>query len=225
MRIEVKVPQLPESVAEATLVNWHKKAGDAVKRDENLIDVETDKVVLELPAPGDGVLVEIVKADGSTVTSNDVIAVIDTEAKGAASAPRPMRRRPTCPRPRRQRAPRRTSRRRPAPRRRRRGERHRASGGTQDDGRPGRGSRERRGDRPRRPRHQGRCDRRGRGEGGARSGAASAQGTVGAVGPGARGARARARNSACRCRGCASAWRSGSCSRSPRRRSSPRSTK
>jgi 2-oxoglutarate dehydrogenase E2 component (dihydrolipoamide succinyltransferase) len=85
MRIEVKVPQLPESVAEATLVNWHKKAGDAVKRDENLIDVETDKVVLELPAPGDGVLVEIVKADGSTVMSNDVIAVIDTEAKGAGA--------------------------------------------------------------------------------------------------------------------------------------------
>jgi 2-oxoglutarate dehydrogenase E2 component (dihydrolipoamide succinyltransferase) len=88
MRIEVKVPQLPESVAEATLVNWHKKAGDAVKRDENLIDVETDKVVLELPAPGDGVLVEIVKADGSTVMSNDVIAVIDTEAKGTASVAR-----------------------------------------------------------------------------------------------------------------------------------------
>jgi 2-oxoglutarate dehydrogenase E2 component (dihydrolipoamide succinyltransferase) len=82
MRIEVKVPQLPESVAEATLVNWHKKAGDAVKRDENLIDVETDKVVLELPAPGDGVLVEIVKNDGATVMSNDVIAVIDTDAKG-----------------------------------------------------------------------------------------------------------------------------------------------
>ena len=87
MRIEVKVPQLPESVAEATLVSWHKKPGDAVARDENLIDVETDKVVLELPAPGDGVLVEIVKADGSTVTSNEVIAVIDTEAKGAAAAP------------------------------------------------------------------------------------------------------------------------------------------
>jgi 2-oxoglutarate dehydrogenase E2 component (dihydrolipoamide succinyltransferase) len=86
MRIEVKVPQLPESVAEATLVNWHKKAGDAVKRDENLIDIETDKVVLELPAPGDGVLVEIARPDGATVTSNDVIAVIDTEAKGAAAA-------------------------------------------------------------------------------------------------------------------------------------------
>ena len=89
MRIEVKVPQLPESVAEATLVSWHKKPGDAVARDENLIDVETDKVVLELPAPGDGVLVEIVKADGSTVTSNEVIAVIDTEAKGAAAAAAP----------------------------------------------------------------------------------------------------------------------------------------
>jgi len=88
MRIEVKVPQLPESVAEATLVRWHKKAGEAVKRDENLIDVETDKVVLELPAPGDGVLVEIVRPDGSTVASNEVIAVIDTDAKGAvASAP------------------------------------------------------------------------------------------------------------------------------------------
>src|SRR4029079_12051700 len=86
MRIEVKVPQLPESVSEATLVSWHKKPGDAVARDENLIDVETDKVVLELPAPGDGVLVELVKPDGATVTSNEVIAVIDTEAAGAASA-------------------------------------------------------------------------------------------------------------------------------------------
>ena len=88
MRVEVKVPQLPESVAEATLVSWHKKAGDAVKRDENLIDIETDKVVLELPAPADGVLVEVLKPDGTTVTSNDVIAVLDTEAKGAA-APTP----------------------------------------------------------------------------------------------------------------------------------------
>src|SRR5688572_24439533 len=87
MRVEVKVPQLPESVAEATLVSWHKKAGDAVKRDENLIDIETDKVVLELPAPADGVLVEVLKPDGTTVTSNDVIAVLDTEAKGAAAAP------------------------------------------------------------------------------------------------------------------------------------------
>ena len=85
MRIEVKVPQLPESVAEATLVSWHKKAGEPVKRDENLIDIETDKVVLELPAPSDGVLVELVKPDGSTVTSNEVIALIDTEGKGAAA--------------------------------------------------------------------------------------------------------------------------------------------
>src|SRR4029453_9573786 len=80
--------QLPESVTEATLVSWHKKAGEPVKRDENLIDVETDKVVLELPSPGDGVLVEITRPDGSTVTSNDVIAVIDTDGKadGAAAA-------------------------------------------------------------------------------------------------------------------------------------------
>jgi 2-oxoglutarate dehydrogenase E2 component (dihydrolipoamide succinyltransferase) len=87
MRVEVKVPQLPESVAEATLVSWHKKAGDAVKRDENLIDIETDKVVLELPAPADGVLVEVLKPDGTTVTSNDIIAVLDTDAKVAAAAP------------------------------------------------------------------------------------------------------------------------------------------
>jgi len=87
MKIEVKVPQLPESVAEATLVNWHKQPGQAVKRDENLIDVETDKVVLELPAPSDGVLIEIRRPDGSTVTSNDIIAVIDTEAKGAEAPP------------------------------------------------------------------------------------------------------------------------------------------
>src|SRR6202140_3074699 len=95
MRIEVKVPVLPESVAEATLVSWHKKAGEAVKRDENLIDIETDKVVLELPAPDSGTLAEIVKGDGSTVRAGELIAVIDTEAKGAqdaapaASAPAP----------------------------------------------------------------------------------------------------------------------------------------
>ena len=86
MQVEVKVPQLSESVSEATLVAWRKKAGEAVKRDENLIDVETDKVVLELPAPADGVLVKIVKNDGETVTSGEVIAVIDTEGKAAAAA-------------------------------------------------------------------------------------------------------------------------------------------
>ena len=79
MRIEVKVPQLPESITEATLVNWHKKPGEPVKRDENLIDVETDKVVLELPAPADGVLVEVTRPDGATVTSNDIIGVIYTD--------------------------------------------------------------------------------------------------------------------------------------------------
>ena len=81
MRIEVKVPVLPESVAEATLVNWHKKPGQSVKRDENLIDIETDKVVLELPAPNAGVLLEILKPDGATVTASEVIAVIDTDGK------------------------------------------------------------------------------------------------------------------------------------------------
>ncbi len=85
--IEVKVPQLSESVAEATLLQWHKKVGDAVTRDENLIDVETDKVVLELPAPESGVITQIVKPDGSTVGSGEIIAVIDTEAKvGTAAA-------------------------------------------------------------------------------------------------------------------------------------------
>ncbi|HRP97535.1 MAG TPA: 2-oxoglutarate dehydrogenase complex dihydrolipoyllysine-residue succinyltransferase [Rhodocyclaceae bacterium] len=86
MLIEVKVPQLSESVSEATLVSWHKKEGEAVSRDENLIDIETDKVVLETPAPADGVLVKIVKADGETVNSGELIAQIDTEAKAAAGA-------------------------------------------------------------------------------------------------------------------------------------------
>src|SRR5690606_10537706 len=85
--IEVKVPQLSESVAEATLLQWHKKVGEAVARDENLIDIETDKVVLELPAPQAGVLSQIVKGDGSTVVAGETIAVIDTEAAaGAVSA-------------------------------------------------------------------------------------------------------------------------------------------
>ena len=86
MLIEVKVPALSESVAEATLVTWHKKQGERVQRDENLIDIETDKVVLELPAPDDGVLVSIVKGDGSLVVSNEIIAIIDTEAKASVVA-------------------------------------------------------------------------------------------------------------------------------------------
>ncbi|NDH32676.1 MAG: 2-oxoglutarate dehydrogenase complex dihydrolipoyllysine-residue succinyltransferase [Betaproteobacteria bacterium] len=83
--IEVKVPQLSESVAEATLLSWHKKPGDAVSRDENLIDIETDKVVLELPAPDAGVLSKILKHDGDIVAAGEVIAMIDTEAKAAAA--------------------------------------------------------------------------------------------------------------------------------------------
>src|SRR5271167_2772915 len=86
MAIEVKVPVLPESVAEATLVNWHKQVGDVVNRDENLVDVETDKVVLELPAPAAGVLTEIRRPDGATVVAQEVIAVIDPAARGAAAA-------------------------------------------------------------------------------------------------------------------------------------------
>src|SRR5215472_6719215 len=87
MLVEVKVPQLSESVSEATLLAWHKKEGEAVKRDENLIDIETDKVVLELPAPADGVLVKIAKGDGGTVKAGEVIATIDTDGKGVAAAP------------------------------------------------------------------------------------------------------------------------------------------
>jgi 2-oxoglutarate dehydrogenase E2 component (dihydrolipoamide succinyltransferase) len=85
--IEVKVPQLSESVAEATLLQWKKKPGEAVAIDEILIEIETDKVVLEVPAPSAGVLAEIVKGDGSTVGSDEVIAKIDTEAKAGAAAP------------------------------------------------------------------------------------------------------------------------------------------
>lgn len=86
MLVEVKIPVLSESISEASLLSWHKKVGDAVVRDENLIDVETDKVVLELPAPQSGVLTKIVKGDGASVTSDEVIAVIDTEGKGAVAA-------------------------------------------------------------------------------------------------------------------------------------------
>ena len=87
--VEVKVPLLSESVSEATLLQWKKKVGDAVARDEILIEIETDKVVLEVPAAAAGVLGEIVKADGSTVASDEVIAKIDTDAKPGATAPAP----------------------------------------------------------------------------------------------------------------------------------------
>jgi 2-oxoglutarate dehydrogenase E2 component (dihydrolipoamide succinyltransferase) len=87
--VEVKVPQLSESVAEATLLQWKKQPGDAVAMDEILIEVETDKVVLEVPAPVAGVLVELVVGDGGTVVSDQVLARIDTEAAAGAAAPAP----------------------------------------------------------------------------------------------------------------------------------------
>ena len=89
MAIEVKVPVLPESVSDATIASWHKKAGDAVKRDENLLDLETDKVVLEVPSPVDGVLKEIKFEAGATVTSQQVIAVIEEGAVAAAAPAAP----------------------------------------------------------------------------------------------------------------------------------------
>ena len=85
MTIEIKVPALPESVTDATLVAWHKQAGDRVSRDENLVDLETDKVVLEVPAPADGVLQEIKVEDGATVTAGDLLAVL-AEGEGAGAA-------------------------------------------------------------------------------------------------------------------------------------------
>jgi len=87
MLIEVKVPALSESVAEATLISWHKKAGEYVNRSENLIDIETDKVVLELPAPNAGVLAKVLKGDSATVVSGEVIALIETEAVAATAKP------------------------------------------------------------------------------------------------------------------------------------------
>ena len=87
MIIEVKVPVFAESITEGTLLSWHKKVGDAVTRDETLVDIETDKVVLEVPAPQSGVLVEIVVQDGETVTSEQFLAKIDTEAAATAAAP------------------------------------------------------------------------------------------------------------------------------------------
>src|SRR4026208_1590153 len=86
MSIEGRVPQLPESVADATLIAWRKKPGDSVQRDENLVDLETDKVVLEVPAPAAGVIKEVKVQDGATVISGQVLAVME-EAAAAAAAP------------------------------------------------------------------------------------------------------------------------------------------
>ena len=83
--VEIKVPQLSESVAEATMLTWKKKVGDVVMEDEILIEIETDKVVLEVPAPASGILSELVVQDGALVVSDQVIAKIDTEGKGTVA--------------------------------------------------------------------------------------------------------------------------------------------
>ena len=87
MTIEIKVPVLPESVADATIATWHKQPGEAVERDENLVDIETDKVVLEVVAPDDGVLVDIIHQDGETVNAEQVIATFKAGAAVASSKP------------------------------------------------------------------------------------------------------------------------------------------
>jgi 2-oxoglutarate dehydrogenase E2 component (dihydrolipoamide succinyltransferase) len=86
MSVEVKVPMLPESVTEATLLTWHKKVGDVVRRDENLVDIETEKVVLEVPAPQDGVIKELARNSGDVVTSDELLAVIEPAKIGAPAA-------------------------------------------------------------------------------------------------------------------------------------------
>ncbi len=89
MSTEVKVPVLPESVSEATVMSWHKKVGDTVQRDENLVDIETEKVVLEIPAPVDGVIKELIVTDGDTVNAQQVIAIIEAGAQAGDSSPAP----------------------------------------------------------------------------------------------------------------------------------------
>jgi 2-oxoglutarate dehydrogenase E2 component (dihydrolipoamide succinyltransferase) len=89
MRVEVRSPTLPESVTEATLLSWHKQAGDTVTRDENLVDIETEKVVLEVPAPQNGILKELLKSDGESVGSDEPIAIIETEAGKPAAKETP----------------------------------------------------------------------------------------------------------------------------------------
>src|SRR5690349_3604991 len=89
MTTEIRVPQLPESVADATLVAWHKQPGDPVRRDENLADLETDKVVLEVPAPANGVVRELKVQSGTTVTSGQILAILEEGAAAGAAAPKP----------------------------------------------------------------------------------------------------------------------------------------
>ena len=87
MKTQVRVPTLPESIADATVAGWHKRPGEAVRRDENLVDLETDKVVLEVPAPADGVLVEIHCQEGELVQAEQVLALIEAGAAAARQAP------------------------------------------------------------------------------------------------------------------------------------------
>ena len=95
MLVEVKVPVLAESVTETTLLSWHKQVGDYVKRGDNLVDLETDKVTLEVTAPEDGVVKQIIKRSGETAGSNEVLAIIDTEAPSSSSqAPEPQKEAP-----------------------------------------------------------------------------------------------------------------------------------
>ncbi len=94
MTIQVKVPVLPESVEDATIASWHKQPGETIRRDENLVDLETDKVVLEVPAPVDGTLMEILAAEGDTVNSDQVIAIIK---EGAVEAPSAEKETPAAP--------------------------------------------------------------------------------------------------------------------------------
>jgi 2-oxoglutarate dehydrogenase E2 component (dihydrolipoamide succinyltransferase) len=89
MSIEIKVPPLPESVSDATLVAWHKTVGEGVARDENLVDLETDKVVLEVPAPASGTLAKIVVEDGATVVAGDVLAILEEGEVTATSEAEP----------------------------------------------------------------------------------------------------------------------------------------
>jgi 2-oxoglutarate dehydrogenase E2 component (dihydrolipoamide succinyltransferase) len=91
MTIEIKVPPLPESVSDATLVGWHKKTGETVARDENLVDLETDKVVLEVPAPASGTITRIVAQDGATVTAGDVLAILEEGEVSSTAAPEPAK--------------------------------------------------------------------------------------------------------------------------------------
>lgn len=96
MTIEVKVPLLPESVADATIATWHKKVGDFVKRDENIVDVETDKVMLEVPATQDGILKQILKPEGTVVKAEELLAYLEPASAAAASTPAPVSAAPTA---------------------------------------------------------------------------------------------------------------------------------